>query len=82
MERLPRSLCCAACPCGTAEIDCIELKDKECNSCDHLLRYCNVACQEDHTLQHEQEYMSRAAVIISDDILYRQPESSHILSVY
>jgi len=61
-------------PYGTAEIDSIKLK--ECNSCDHLLRYCSVACQEDHAPQHEQDY--KRAAEKRDDILYRQPESSHL----
>eukprot|EP00984_Skeletonema_dohrnii_P023609 scaffold12702_cov119-Skeletonema_dohrnii-CCMP3373.AAC.6 len=61
-------------PYGTAEIDSIKLQ--ECNSCDHLLRYCNVSCQEDHAPQHEQDY--KRAAEKRDDILYRQPESSHL----
>ena len=41
--------CCAS--CGIAEVDDVQLTTyaADCN----LVRYCSVACQRDHRLQHE-----------------------------
>jgi len=65
------SRCCAS--CGIAEIDDIKLK--ECADCD-LVRYCGDACQGDHKSQHEEACKKRAAEL-HDEILFKQPESSH-----
>eukprot|EP00984_Skeletonema_dohrnii_P029315 scaffold19806_cov74-Skeletonema_dohrnii-CCMP3373.AAC.2 len=59
--------------CGIAEVD--EVKLKECADCD-LVRYCSDACQENHKSQHEEACKERAAVL-RDELLFRQPESSH-----
>ena len=64
-------LCCAS--CGIAEVDDIKLKD--CDDCD-LVKYCSDKCQRDHLTEHEKACKERAAEL-RDDILFRQPESSH-----
>ena len=64
--------CCAS--CGIAEVDDVKLKP--CDGCD-LARYCSDACQRDHRLQHEAKCKERAAEL-RDEILFRQPESSHL----
>jgi len=64
--------CCAS--CGVAEIDDIKLTD--CSACD-LVRYCSVKCQKEHRSQHEEACKKRAAEL-HDEILFKQPESSHI----
>eukprot|EP00984_Skeletonema_dohrnii_P032603 scaffold26977_cov104-Skeletonema_dohrnii-CCMP3373.AAC.2 len=65
-------LCCAS--CGIAEVDDIELKN--CDDCD-LVRYCSDKCREDHRPDHEAICKERAAEL-RDEILFRQPESSHL----
>ena len=62
---------CAA--CGIAEVDDIKLK--ECAACD-LVRYCSDKCQKDHQPQHKIACKKRVAEL-SDEILFKQPESSH-----
>jgi tetratricopeptide (TPR) repeat protein len=64
-------LCCAS--CGVAEVDDIKLKT--CTAC-KLVRYCSVKCQKAHRPRHEQACKKRAAEL-RDEILFRQPESSH-----
>eukprot|EP00984_Skeletonema_dohrnii_P006568 scaffold2352_cov90-Skeletonema_dohrnii-CCMP3373.AAC.7 len=64
-------MCCAS--CGKSEVD--EVKLKECADCD-LVRYCSDECQENHTAQHEEACKKRAAEL-RDEILFKQPESSH-----
>ncbi len=64
--------CCAS--CGIAEIDDIKLK--ECSACD-LVRYCSDACQLDNRSEHEEECKKRAAEL-RDELLFKQPESSHL----
>jgi len=66
------SLCCAS--CGIAEVDDITLK--ECDSCD-LVRYCSDECQKNHKPQHKEACKMRAAEL-RDELLFRQPESSHL----
>jgi hypothetical protein len=64
--------CCAS--CGIAEVDDIKLK--ECDDCD-LVRYCSVDCEEDGKSQHEEACKKRAAEL-REEILFKQPESSHL----
>eukprot|EP00984_Skeletonema_dohrnii_P021170 scaffold10510_cov84-Skeletonema_dohrnii-CCMP3373.AAC.4 len=64
-------MCCAS--CGKAELDDIKLMD--CADCD-LVKYCSDECEEDHRRQHEVMCKERAAQL-RDEILFRQPESSH-----
>ncbi len=64
-------MCCAY--CGVAEVD--EIKLKICDDCD-LVRYCSDDCKADHRLQHEAKCKERAAEL-RDDILFKQPESTH-----
>ena len=66
-----RMLCCVS--CGIAEVDDVKLKP--CDGCD-LVRYCSDACQIDHRPEHEVACKERAAEL-RDEILFRQPESSH-----
>ena len=63
--------CCAS--CGTVGGDDIKLND--CDDCD-LVKYCSDECQEDHRPQHEEECKKRAAEL-KDEILFKQPESTH-----
>ena len=59
--------------CGVAGGDGIKLK--KCTAC-HLVRYCGVNCQKDHRPKHKKECKKRAAEL-KDEILFKQPESSH-----
>ena len=65
-------MCCAS--CGIAEVDDVKLK--ECDGCD-LVRYCSDECQELHRTEHEGKCKKRAAEL-RDEILFRQPEGSHM----
>jgi len=63
-------LCCAG--CGIAEVDGIKLK--KCPACElELERYCSVECRREHRSQHKQAGEKRR-----DEILFQQPESSHL----
>eukprot|EP00984_Skeletonema_dohrnii_P005338 scaffold1874_cov89-Skeletonema_dohrnii-CCMP3373.AAC.15 len=62
--------CCAS--CGIA-VD--EVKLKECADCD-LVKYCSDECQKNHIPQHKEDCKKRAAEL-RDEILFKQPESSH-----
>ena len=64
--------CCAN--CGTTESDDIKLK--KCTAC-HLVKYCSVKCQREHRSKHKKECKKRAAEL-KDEILFKQPESSHL----
>lgn len=59
--------------CGVAEVDDIKLK--ECDDCD-LVRYCGDQCQKNHRQQHEEACKKRAAEL-RDELLFKQPESTH-----
>eukprot|EP00984_Skeletonema_dohrnii_P009535 scaffold3651_cov128-Skeletonema_dohrnii-CCMP3373.AAC.2 len=48
----------------------------ECDGCD-LVRYCSDKCQKEHRPQHETNCKERAAEL-RDEILFRQPESTHL----
>ena len=60
--------------CGIAEID--EIKLKKCAACESV-QYCSDECEADHRQQHEGECEKRAAEL-RDEILFEQPESSHL----
>ncbi|KAK1733449.1 hypothetical protein QTG54_015864 [Skeletonema marinoi] len=64
-------MCCAL--CGTAEVDDIKLKT--CTACKSV-RYCSIKCQKEHRSQHKRACKKRAAEL-HDEILFKQPESSH-----
>ena len=66
------SFCCAS--CGIAEIDNIKLK--ECDGCD-LVQYCSDECKGQHTSEHAEACKKRAAEL-RDEILFRQPEGTHM----
>ena len=72
MSEIDTMDCCAS--CGIAGVDDIKLKD--CDDCD-LVKYCSVKCQEDHRPKHEEECKERAAEL-KDEILFKQPESTHL----
>ena len=59
--------------CGIAEIDVTKLK--ECDNCD-LVRYCGDECKKNHKSQHEEDCQKRAAEL-REELLFKQPESSH-----
>ena len=63
--------CCAFC----SITGCDAAKWKECDGCD-LVKYCSDACQRDHRQEHEAKCKERAAEL-RDEILFKQPESSH-----
>ena len=65
-------MCCAC--CGIAEGDDIKLKT--CTACKSA-RYCSVKCQKDHRRKHKKQCRKRAAEL-RQDILFKQPESSHL----
>jgi len=64
--------CCAS--CGNAEVDDIKLKD--CNDCKSV-RYCGDKCQREHRPNQVQDCEKRATEL-RDEILFTQPESSHL----
>ena len=64
--------CCAS--CGIAEVDDVKLM--RCTAC-YLVRYCSVICQRNHRPQHKRA-CKRHAAELRDELLFRQPESSHI----
>eukprot|EP00984_Skeletonema_dohrnii_P013630 scaffold5653_cov95-Skeletonema_dohrnii-CCMP3373.AAC.5 len=65
-------MCCAS--CGKSELDDIKLMD--CDACKSV-RYCSDKCKEDHLPQHAVICKERAAEL-RDEILFRQPESTHL----
>ena len=60
---------CASCGDGKKKL-------KKCGACD-LVRYCGVDCQREHRPQHKRACKKRAAEL-KDEILFKQPESSHL----
>ncbi len=60
--------------CGIAEVDDVKLKP--CNGCD-LVAYCSDACEKDHRPEHKEAYKERSAEL-RDEMLFRQPESTHL----
>ena len=66
------SCCCAS--CGIVEIDDIKLVP--CDGCD-LVRYCRDECRENHKSEHEEDCKNRGAEL-RDELLFKQPESSHL----
>ena len=64
--------CCAS--CGIAESNGAKLKN--CDNCD-LVRYCSDECLQYHRPQHEAVCKERAAEL-RDELLFKQPESSHV----
>eukprot|EP00984_Skeletonema_dohrnii_P027298 scaffold16833_cov80-Skeletonema_dohrnii-CCMP3373.AAC.2 len=71
-EAINDDTCCAS--CGIAANDDVKLK--KCTAC-KLVRYCGVKCQREHRPQHKRECKKRAAEL-HDEILFKQPESSHM----
>ena len=59
--------------CDIAEGDGIKLKT--CAACKSV-RYCSVKCQKKHRPKHKRDCRKRAAEL-RDEILFKQPESSH-----
>ena len=59
--------------CGITVIDNVKLKD--CDDCD-LVRYCSDECQKNYESEHEEACKKRAAEL-RDELLFKQPESSH-----
>ena len=70
-EKKDTMMCCAS--CGNAEGDGIQLRT--CTACKSV-RYCGVACQRNHRPKHKKACKKRAAEL-RDEILFKQPESSH-----
>ena len=69
--------CCASCRIAEAEVD--DVKFTTCHANCKLVRYCSVACQRDHRPLHEAMCKKRAAELCDrDDLLFAQPESSHL----
>ena len=71
-EAAAANICCAS--CGITEVDDVKLT--ECDGCD-LVRYCSDNCREYHRHDHEAKCKERAAEL-RDEILFQQPESSHM----
>ena len=65
-------MCCAS--CGTEEVDGVKLK--KCTACKSV-KYCSVKCQKDHRAKHKRACKKRAAEL-RDEVLFKQPESSHL----
>ncbi len=64
--------CCAS--CGVAEIDDVKLMP--CDGCD-LVQYCSDDCMGDHKSEHKEDCKKRAAEL-RDELLFKQPESTHM----
>src|SRR6056300_1273753 len=64
-------MCCAS--CGKAEVDDVKLKKCACD----LVKYCSVACRENHGEQDDEECKKRLAEIRERD-LFEQPDESHL----
>ena len=62
--------------CASSGIAGVDVKLKDCDDCD-LVRYCSDECKKDHRPKHEEECKKRAAEL-QDEILFKQPESSHL----
>eukprot|EP00984_Skeletonema_dohrnii_P009716 scaffold3733_cov77-Skeletonema_dohrnii-CCMP3373.AAC.5 len=63
--------------CGIAEVDDIKLTPCDANC--KLVCYCSIACQRDHLPVHEATCKKRVAELCDrDDLLFAQPESSHL----
>ena len=60
--------------CGKSEAGDIKLKN--CNAC-YLVKYCSIKCQKEHRPQHKRACKKRAAEL-RDEILFKQPESTHL----
>ena len=60
--------------CGKPELDDIKLRT--CTACKSV-RYCGVTCQRNHRPKHKKSCKKRAAEL-RDEILLKQPESSHL----
>ena len=60
---------------GTAEVDYIKLLN-EWDDCD-LVKDCSVKCQKELRAKHKKKCKKRAAELHDDEILFKQPESSH-----
>ena len=58
--------------CGNAE----GVQLKECGGCD-LVKYCSDACQVEHKPEHE-EVCKKRATELRDELLFKQPESTHM----
>jgi len=66
-------MCCASCGI-TTDVDDIKLIT--CDGCD-IVKYCSDKCQQEHRPQHDATCKERAAQL-RDEILFQQPESSHL----
>ena len=69
--------------CGVREVLCLVRHRsnrwhqlKPCSKCD-LVEYCSDQCQKDHLQEHEPICKERAAELY-DELLFKQPESSHL----
>ena len=71
-EKKDTMMCCAS--CGKAEGDDVQLRT--CTACKSV-RYCGVTCQRNHRPKHKKACKKRAAEL-RDEILFKQPESSHM----
>ena len=72
LEAGAADMCCAS--CGKSEVNDIKLIT--CDGCD-IVKYCSNKCQQEHRPQHDATCKERAAKL-RDEILFQQPESSHL----
>eukprot|EP00984_Skeletonema_dohrnii_P035747 scaffold35893_cov755-Skeletonema_dohrnii-CCMP3373.AAC.1 len=72
VEKSDDMMYCAS--CGIGQVDDVKLKD--CSAC-KLVKYCGVKCQKEHRSQHKRACKQRAAEL-RDEILFKQPERSHL----
>eukprot|EP00985_Skeletonema_marinoi_P029506 scaffold28035_cov211-Skeletonema_marinoi.AAC.9 len=70
--------CCASCSCGIAEAEVGDVKLMTCDANCKLVRYCSGSCQRDHRPFHEAMCKKRAELCDRDDLLFAQPETSHL----
>ena len=72
IESDEESMQCAG--CGVKEGD-DDIKLMKCTAC-YLVRYCSVKCQRGHWPKHKKK--CKRAAELRDEILFKQPESSHL----
>ena len=60
--------------CGKSELDDVKLMD--CADCKSV-RYCSDVCKKDHWPEHEEKCKERA-VVLREELLFRQPENTHL----
>ena len=65
---------CDSCGVVANGEDDVKLKKCACK----LVKYCSVKCQKDHRKQHHKNECKKRVDELRDEILFKQPESTHV----